>query len=1099
MLRERETHGATTIAEPPAEVTLVVGVAGPRHDLSALEQFFRNTPRDTGMAFVVFLGEAMLDEPDQAALRRVTSLPVQLLSEPARLEPNRVYLARSIRAVSPEGRAARGSRAGAAPRSAIDRFFRALATTYGRRTAAILLAAGGKGLAGLSYVRACGGLALAETQQPPGSTGSAVGIAGAVDALLPAAEMPGWLAAHGRTTEDADMVLGAPEYGPLAEVLSEVRDRTGHDFSHYRRAVLQRRIGRRLQARGLPDLPSYLALLHEQPAEVDALLQELLNRGASLVRDVETLALLEEKAVPSLLADKRSGDPFRVWIVGCGTGEVAYTLAMLLLEHVRKLKARPNIEIFATDVDDEAIAVARHGTYPASSAEEIFPARFDRFLIKTDGQCRIAKGARDLVVFAPHNVLSDPPFIRLDLLVCWSGLATLNRPAQERVIRLFEYSLRAGGYMLLDTSGVTERLLQGFAAVGKNQRLYWRVPSAASVPRLGGPRRALARENAADAARDPSGSSTSLREIHLQQIAERAPVSALIDRLYNIVHLSRSDNRLFRMPEGTPSHNLLRVVPPLLRLELQGALLTAANRGGAASTALVPVEIDGAERLVSAEVQPVVGPEWASEYTLVVFHEHDPEGAQSERVAAAPPLTGEQLEEIIGSYLSSIEAQRIANEELRVANDELRAMAAELEVSHEELRSLNEELTTVERELRRRIEEIRQAHSDLQNLMNATDIATIFLDRELAVTRFTPQARRLIRLIPSDLGRPLAHIVHTLQYDEMLGDATSVAAGGPAVEREIADTAGRWHMARLLPYQTSEGQLTGVVLTFIEITSRKRAEDELRRARDELEQRVAERTRELARANQQLHGEIAERRQALAELQRLEKARTQLLHALVTAQEEERRRIALELHDQLGQSLTALRIGLAALARPEQSARSAVEMVAWLQRIAAKLDEDVDRLALELRPSTLDDLGLRTALQQHVEQWSETAGISAEFHAIGLDDRRIPTEFEIVIYRIVQESLTNVLKHAAARHVSVILERRGGQIVLIVEDDGRGFDPEALEQHPGAERRLGLLGMEERVALVGGTFTVESTPGSGTTLFVRIPIEANQDEGEAHA
>jgi signal transduction histidine kinase len=308
-----------------------------------------------------------------------------------------------------------------------------------------------------------------------------------------------------------------------------------------------------------------------------------------------------------------------------------------------------------------------------------------------------------------------------------------------------------------------------------------------------------------------------------------------------------------------------------------------------------------------------------------------------------------------------------------------------------------------------------------------------------------------------------------------------------AIERETRSVDGRWYFARLLPYRTTEDKIEGVILTFVDVTARRHAEDDLQDALDQLEQRVADRTADLGASNRRLEAEIAER-------QRAEAARSEVLRQVVTAQEEERRRISRELHDQLGQSLSALRLGLGTLADPTQAQAPRQEAIARLQQIAAQLDEDIDRLALELRPSALDDLGLHAVLQQHLEEWSSRYAIPAEFQATGLDGQHLPPEIEIVIYRVVQEALTNIFKHAGAQHVSVILERRHDQVRVIVEDDGQGFDLEAVQQSPDILRKLGLVGMGERVALVGGSFTVESTPGSGTTVFVRIPLPSTAPE-----
>jgi two-component system CheB/CheR fusion protein len=576
--------------------------------------------------------------------------------------------------------------------------------------------------------------------------------------------------------------------------------------------------------------------------------------------------------------------------------------------------------------------------------------------------------------------------------------------------------------------------------------------------------------------------------------------------------------------------------------------------------------------------------------------------------------TKEQLRTTIEQYETAVEEYKAANEELLAINEELRAATEELETSKEELQSVNEELTTVNQELKHKVDQVSQSNNDLLNLMASTEIATIFVDRDIRIKRYTPSAQVIFNLIPSDINRPLSHVTHRLDYDHLLADAGGVLETLSKIEREVRSREGKWYLAHLLPYRTVENKIDGVILTFVDITSRRQAEEalraseeqlrlvvesvhdyaiftvnhenriqswnpgaerilgytasevigqdgaliftaedrasgapeqELQRAladgaaederwhvrkdgarfyasgvlrpihdtsgaqrgfvkvmrdltarklaeeqirenRDTLELRVAERTRDLEQINGRMEAEIAERKRA-------ERERAEVLRRLVTAQEEERRRMARELHDQLGQQLTALRVGLAGIAGASSTTSEAITR---LQRIAAQLDEDVDRLVLELRPTALDDLGLRAVLQQYVEEWAELHGIMAEFQVAGFDDLRRLPELEIVVYRVIQEALTNVLKHAQAQHVSVILERWSDQVRAIVEDDGHGFDLEAVQQARDFRRRLGLIGMQERAAMVGGTLTIEAAPGHGTTVLVQIPLPHKEEPGD---
>lgn len=386
-------------------------------------------------------------------------------------------------------------------------------------------------------------------------------------------------------------------------------------------------------------------------------------------------------------------------------------------------------------------------------------------------------------------------------------------------------------------------------------------------------------------------------------------------------------------------------------------------------------------------------------------------------------------------------------------------------------------LLAMNQSLRQKISMLARANDDLTNLLSATNLATIFLNRELRITRFTVAAQAIFNLIPGDRGRPLAHVTHTLAYLQLVDDAQQVLMTMQPVEREVERQDGRWYLIRINPYRTVDDQIDGVVLIGVDITARRSAEMALRQALDELEIRVLERTTELSTANLQLQTEIAVRT-------RLEQERAELLHKLVLAQEEERQRISRELHDQLGQSVSTLAMGLSMLTDQNLDWTQRKHLMDRLQQITVQLDRDMRQLASDLRPTMLDDLGLLETLQYTVEQWEEDTGIQAEFQAAGLPAQRLPRDLENVVYRVIQEALTNILKHAQASHVSVILELRAEQLRVIIEDDGQGFDLSLL---PSSRGGLGLLGMRERVALVGGTVTIETEIGAGTTIFAQLP------------
>jgi two-component system CheB/CheR fusion protein len=418
---------------------------------------------------------------------------------------------------------------------------------------------------------------------------------------------------------------------------------------------------------------------------------------------------------------------------------------------------------------------------------------------------------------------------------------------------------------------------------------------------------------------------------------------------------------------------------------------------------------------------------------------------------------------------------------MTAVNEELQAANEELQTSKEEIQSINEELQTVNAELSRKIEELDRVNADLANLFASAQIPAVFLHGDGHIDRFTPHATELFALRDSDIGRPISVLSARFSGDLQPLIAQVLQSHVPAelvVQRPEQD---RWWSVQIRPYQTLSGAVDGVVLTFADITALKRAEVVLQGAHDELERRVVERTAELAVANAALQAQVAERVQS-------EQARRQLLQQLVTAQEEERRHIARELHDQLAQDLTGLILGLKALQDSAPPGDPSAERIAQLQAAAVGIGREVRNLAVRLRPSVLDDLGLALALSNYVEQWSARANVGVDLHTSGLDGERLPLVVETTLYRLVQEALTNVFKRAQASEVSVIIERNEDEVRLIVEDDGGGFSAPPSSDEPGATPRLGLLGMQERVALLDGTLTVESASDSGTTIFTRLPL-----------
>jgi two-component system, chemotaxis family, CheB/CheR fusion protein len=855
------------------EQQVVVGLGGSAGSIPALQDFFRALPKDPGLAFVVVMHLSPEHESTLAEiLQRVTPLKVVQVIGTLQIEPDHVYVIPPRFALRVNGghlalveqSLERGHHV------AVDLFFRTLADTHGPHAAAVVLSgADGDGAIGIKRIKERGGLTVAQDPEEAqvGSMPRSAIATGMVDWVLPVADIPQRLLDYFRLEsrlklppEDGPQpaqparTVTAGEEASLRDVLMFLRTRTGRDFSYYKRATILRRIGRRMQVNGVADLQEYLDCLRTRPGEPGALLDDLLISVTNFFRDPDCFDALA-KEIPALLAGKGPNDAVRVWVAACATGEEAYSVAMLLSEHARAMDAPPAIQVFATDLDGDAVQSAREGVYPAAIEADVSEDRLKRFFVKEHRGYRVRRELREMVLFAMHDVLKDSPFSRLDLVTCRNLLIYLNRDAQQRVFETFHFALVPGGTLFLGSSESVEDVSTLFTVVDKKNRVYRQRPTPrAGLPVPTGPA-TLSLALQAQASRDgpvsagaafrppsianapqPEPRTGSWSELHLRLLEMLAPPSVLVDAEYEIVHLSASAGRFLQFSGGEPTRNLLRSVNPDLRIELRAALYEAAQSGAAAEVADVPVDIAGQKALITIRVLPAK--DMGAEMFLVVLNAIGPDQKNGSSLAArrieedavARQLDRElerlnaHLRDTVEQYEASTEELKASNEELQAMNEELRSATEELETSREELQSINEELTTVNHELKNKVDELAHANSDMHNLMDATAIATVFLDRDLHITRYTPSAISLFNLIPGDVGRPLSDLKTQLHYPELGSDAARVLEKLVPIEREVGQSDG-WYLARLLPYRTIEDRIAGVLLSFIDISERKEAEE----------------------------------------------------------------------------------------------------------------------------------------------------------------------------------------------------------------------------------------------------------------------------------
>jgi two-component system CheB/CheR fusion protein len=881
----------------PNEASAVIGIGASAGGIAALQQFFSDMAPDTGLAFVVVMHLSPEFESQLAnVLQQKTKMPVTQVSEPVKVQPNHVYVIPPNHHLTFED-----SMLHLAPpqqqlgkRITIDLFFRTLAQAYGQRAVCVIMSGtDSDGVIGLKHIRAQGGLTIAQDPneaQFDSMPASAIST-GMVDWVLPVANMPAKLLEFVRSENRMKLPPEIPEADEpdakatdapggetvseetrapedeeaIGKILADVRAQTGHDFSHYKRATVLRRIARRLQVNSLETLPQYLEFIRTHPAEGRALLQDLLIGVTHFFRDRDSFAALEAH-IPQLFAGKKPDDEVRVWVAGCATGEEAYSIAILLLEHCNRLENPPKVQIFATDVDEESIADARDAIYPLTIEADVSPERLREFFFKDHGRYRVRKEIREKVLFAAHNLLKDPPFSRCDLVSCRNLLIYLNSPAQHAIFDTFHFALRPGGLLFLGGAENQSEAQALFSPLDQKHRLFvrrsipratWKVPNipmrpTSAVLRTTVPLRSRSlpplthdiadRTSTGGAVANLAGQirrDALFGELHLRLLEEYGPPSVVVNELHEIVHLSGSAGRYLQFIAGEPTANITKVVHPGLAIELRTALFKATQEKTTVRGAPTTVDIGEKSEVVTLEVRPMRANDQAEGFFLILFErERDAE-------PLVPPATHdaivrsadeeiqflkEQLSNTIEQYEATNEELKAANEELQAMNEEMRSATEELETSKEELQSVNEELTTVNYELKANVEELSKTNADLTNLMASTDIGTVFLDRELRIHRFTPSAQKIFNLIPADLGRPISDITSRLHYEGFLQDLDHVLQNLHTIEREVlvGDGEKEWYLTRIAPYRTTDDHIAGVVATFINITARKKVEEELR-------------------------------------------------------------------------------------------------------------------------------------------------------------------------------------------------------------------------------------------------------------------------------
>jgi len=826
-----------SVEDPDSFMVAALGASA--GGLEPLEAFFSHMPADAGIAFVIVQHLA----PDHVTalpqiLAKHTGMPVEQAEDNTRVAPNRVYTIPPDATLTIENDALRVSKPVEAcgVRTAIDKFFRSLAEDRGENAVCILLSGTGTdGTLGVRAIKEFGGMAMAqspESAQYDTIIRSAIAT-GLVDHVLAVEDMPRKILEYAAHVNSLNGTPGGPREriaSHMGKIHGLLRHRTGHDFSGYNENTIVRRLDRRMKAAQIENVEQYIELLERQPEEADRLFNDLLIGVTQFFRDTEAFEALKTEVVPKIFADNEAGRQVRAGIVGCATGEEAYSIAILLTEHAATLENAPRIQIFAADIDERSLATARKGVYPESVAQHVSAERLDRFFTKQEGGYQVNREIREICLFSTHSFIRDAPFSRLDLISCRNVMIYLGQELQRKVIPHFHYALRAGGYMFLGLSEGASSYRELFGTVDKKNRIFRRKevtarPAVLSpLADISRPPRAKGLPSAepADAERNLS---RRLERIILQRYR---PACVTVKENGEAVYFSGRIGAYLEQPTGGPDLNVINMAREGLRIPLRTALHRAVASRERIVQRQISVAMNGGAGQVDLTVEPLAEFNAANLYMVVIEETAAASRSESSPGAPTPDASSEETIRYLESELRSAHehAQTVyeelesSNEELQSANEEFQCTNEELGTSKEELQSINEELETVNAELNRRISDVDSANSDLQNLLHSTQIATIFLDKELAIRSFTPAAGSLFRLITGDVGRPITDLAEM----DVGPDVREVLKTLAPRERQLAGASGRHYQMRVLPYRTVRDVIDGVVLTFTDVTALRHAE-----------------------------------------------------------------------------------------------------------------------------------------------------------------------------------------------------------------------------------------------------------------------------------
>ncbi len=1198
---------ATTRKAQDKTLFPIVGIGASAGGLEAFTQLLSHLPASPGMALVFIQHLAPQHESALTGLlARATRTIVMEVKNGMVVERNRIYvIPPNTNMAIQKGRLYLVPRTPDTQHLPIDYFLRSLAEELGSRAIGVILSGtASDGTLGLQAIKTEGGITFAQDTKSAkygdmprnavasGSVDFVLSPEGIARELVRIAHHPYLL--QTRTIEEA-VELPAEGEEALRRIFALLRAAAGVDFTHYKHTTIKRRIKRRMVLHKLQEVQDYVALLESNRVELDALYQDILIHVTGFFRDPQVFEALKAQVFPVLMKDRRPNVPIRIWVPGCSTGEEAYSIAMALMEYLGDSANGREMQFFATDISEAALEKARTGLYLENITTEVSPERLRRFFAKTSRGYQINKSLRDMFVFARQDVAKDPPFSRLDLISCRNLLIYLGAVLQKKVIPVFHYALKPTGFLMLGTSETIGPFGDHFTLIDKKNKIYAKKATALRLPPY-----ALERPDyAADRQAVQHVFEEAVAEFDVQKEAERvllarfAPAGVIVNQDLEILQFRGRTGAYLEPTPGQASLNLSKMTREGLLVDLRGALQKAKKNDVLVKKQGVEFRSNGGTREVDLEVIPLRGPTPAERYYLVLFQESKPApkielprvadrkgkpGPKAERVTERQvgqlkhelAQTKSTLQSVIEEQDTTNEELKSANEEILSSNEELQSTNEELETAKEELQSTNEELTTLNEELQNRNTELSVAHNDMLNLLASVNIPILILGNDLRIRRFTPQAERLLNLIPTDVGRPIGDIKPNFTLANLEELITESIDAVTIKEQEVQDRQGRWYAMRIRPYRTTENKLDGAVIIWIEITALKvslqrataYAEAIVDSARESLlvldgQLRVKTANRTFYQAFQVSPEEVENRflyelgngqwnvpklrtlleevlpqsavvedfevdhefpaighRSMLLNARRIEQAGeavillaiedvTELKQAgesvrrlsgrFFTLQDEERQRLARELHDTTAAALADLKMLLSLTSKSagmlDEESRANLRHASTLANQCAR---EVRTLAYLLHPPLLDTLGLASALRWYVEGFVERSGVQVKTDLPKNSDNLSAT-LKMTVFRVVQEALSNIHRHSGSTTARLSVTSSDGNLVVEISDGGRGMPPGVLEQDGklGTKAGLGLHSIEERVHDAGGRLEINSGK-KGSTIRATLPVDGGK-------